>query len=779
MSALAGPRPRQLELVCFAALAALASLQWASLVANPPAARVTLAVALATGAGAGLAAIARLRLTRPARWALAAAACLVALCLALVVVGLPARLLLPGNWDELSSNLDRSLNGLTDVPVPYAGADTWTRLVILLAAPLVVGAAAFAAFWPTRRRAAGRIGALVLLVALYLVAVAWARPGRQLAGGALLLILVCAWLWLPGTQAGRRPAATLAVAAAALVALPATAIVDPGRALIDYRHWDLLSANGVSFRWDQSYGPLSWPQKGTLLLEIASDKIHYWKATNLDSFDGVRWMRSAAPNTEPALGEPLKFHPKGTDPSPDAEWVDRINLDDRGLSSDVAVGAGTILALRRTEATPSPDGVWEMDHELRPGNSYTALVYDPKPSVPEMRAAGTDFPTEASRYVSFSLAGGPGGPISVDVPFWGRSGPASISDEVGGSPYEPMYSLARTLAAGAATPYDAVQRIELYLRAHYTYRQDVPNHAYPLPAFLSEDRAGYCQQFSGAMALMLRMLGIPSRVATGFAPGGRDPEHGGFLVDDTDAHDWVEVYFPGIGWATFEPTPPGAPAASQLDDTGLVVSGTTPSVDKVSLQDVPDPSGRNPRAPVPVTGATGPQSATGSGPGTPTLLGFAATAAGLALLAVYGYRSRRRSRLDPTDLAEAELRELDRALTRLGPPLPPGTTLLRAEERLAQFAGPGAARYAARLRNRRYRDPGAAPPGVSERRALRRALLRAAGRRRALRVLLAIPPGGPAIRRRRALVRPAGGRLPVRGRGILEDAGIARKCEGC
>ena len=53
-------------------------------------------------------------------------------------------------------------------------------------------------------------------------------------------------------------------------------------------------------------------------------------------------MRSAAPSTEPALGEPLKFHPKGTDPSPDPEWVDRINLDDRGLSSDFAIGAGTV-----------------------------------------------------------------------------------------------------------------------------------------------------------------------------------------------------------------------------------------------------------------------------------------------------------------------------------------------------------------------------------------------------------------------------------------------------
>ncbi|HEY6673193.1 MAG TPA: transglutaminase-like domain-containing protein, partial [Solirubrobacterales bacterium] len=441
-------------------------------------------------------------------------------------------------------------------------------------------------------------------------------------------------------------------------------------------------------------------------------------------------------------------HPKGTDPSPDAEWVDRINLDVRGLSSDVAVGAGTILSLRRTEATPQPDGVWEMSDELRPGNSYTALVYDPKPSTDEMQAAGTDYPAEAGRYVSFTLSGGPGGPISVEVPFWGRSGPASISDKVARGPYEQMYSLARRLALGAATPYDAAQRIELYLREHYVYRQDVPNRPYPLPAFLSVDRAGYCQQFSGTMALMLRMLGIPSRVATGFAPGGRDPDHGGFLVNDTDAHDWVEVFFPGIGWATFEPTPPAAPAASQLNDNVLGVTGPGPTGDNVSLQALPDT--RDTEAPTPkaTAGAAGPQSAPASGPAMLTLVGFGAAAAALAAFAVYGYRSRRRGRLAPDALADAELRELDRALAGLGSPLPPGTTLLRAEDRLARFAGPAAAGYAARLRTRRYRDPGADPPGVTERRALRQALLRAAGWRCALRLLLAISPGGPAIRRR-------------------------------
>jgi hypothetical protein len=738
MSALAGDRSVRIELVCFAALAALASLQWTSLVAHPPAGRVVLAVILATGAGAALAAIARLRLSRPARWALAAGATVAAVSFGMVVMGLPARLFLPGHWDELGANVGRSLDGVADVPVPYAGADVWTRLVILLAGPLVVGLAAFAAFWPTRRRAAGRICALVLLVALYLVAVAWARPGRQLAGGALLLIVISAWLWLPRVAPRNGVAASIAVAAAAVVALPAAAAIDTGRGLVDYRHWGLLSANGQSFRWDQTYGPLSWPQKGTLLLEVASDKSHYWKATNLDNFDGTRWMRSSAPGSEPALGEPLKFHPKGTLPRRNPEWVDRINLSSRGLNSDFAIGAGTVLALNRIEARPSPDAVWSMTNELRPGSTYTALVYDPKPSAPEMRAAGTTFPAGARRYVSFDLPGR----IGVETPFWNKSGPAPIADQIHGTPYVGMYDLARRLAAGATSPYDAARRIELYLRDNYVYRQNVPNRAYPLPAFLSEDRAGYCQQFSGTMALMLRMLGIPSRVSTGFAPGGRDPEHNNFLVDDTDAHDWVEVFFPRIGWVTFEPTPAASPAATQLDDNALGVTKPQPPGEKSAGPGFPQTNGGDAPRPKPAASATGSSGGDGSGVGVAFLLGGAASAA-LGAVATYAYRVRRRRRLVADQLVVAEVSELDRALERLGSPLPPGTTLLRAQALLDDLAGRPAADYAAALMVRRYRHPGAAPPGVRERRALRRALFKAGGWRSALRVLLAIPPGGP------------------------------------
>ena len=348
---------------------------------------------------------------------------------------------------------------------------------------------------------------------------------------------------------------------------------------------------------------------------------------------------------------------------------------------------------------------------------------------------------------------GPGDFGTLDAPVWSGSGPPSLWDQVHGTPYAGMYALARRLAANVATPYDATRRVELYLRDNYRYRQNVPTHRYPLPAFLTQDRAGYCQQFSGTMALMLRMLGIPSRVATGFAPGGRDPERNNFLVDDTDAHDWVEVFFPSIGWVTFDPTPAAAPAATQLDDNALGVTksprpaqrSTGPAFPHTSSNFVPQPH-RTGGSPVP-GGHT-------SGPGALALLAVVAAALGLFAVTAYGLRVWRRSRLDPDRLAAAELGELGRVLARIGSPLPGGTTLLRAQPLLERHAGPAATPYVQRLRDRRYRQPDVAPPGVRERRALRRALLRSTGRRSLLRVLRAIPPGGPSIRAGSAASRP-------------------------
>ena len=65
------------------------------------------------------------------------------------------------------------------------------------------------------------------------------------------------------------------------------------------------------------------------------------------------------------------------------------------------------------------------------------------------------------------------------------------------------------------------------------------------------------------MALMLRMLGVPTRVAAGFSPGSYNRDTGEYRIRDLDAHSWVEVYFTGIGWVPFDPTPTAAPAESQ------------------------------------------------------------------------------------------------------------------------------------------------------------------------------------------------------------------------
>ena len=250
------------------------------------------------------------------------------------------------------------------------------------------------------------------------------------------------------------------------------------------------------------------------------------------------------------------------------------------------------------------------------------------------------------------------------------------------------------------------------------------------------------------MALMLRMIGIPSRVASGFSPGGRDPQRGLFLVEDIDAHSWVEVYFTGIGWVPFEPTPAAAPAEAQLDDNAIgdTAGGPTVSSGETDPAPSPDASGGDTAAAKPQPQPLSDQGGD-SGPDAGPVAGAAAVGIAIVLAGGYGLRSLRRRRLDPEALGERELNELVRALARLDRPLPPGATLLEAELRLEQLAGPEAGGYASALRERRYRLPSASPPGIAERRGLRRALLAATGWRRALAVLLAISPGGPAGRR--------------------------------
>jgi protein-glutamine gamma-glutamyltransferase len=131
------------------------------------------------------------------------------------------------------------------------------------------------------------------------------------------------------------------------------------------------------------------------------------------------------------------------------------------------------------------------------------------------------------------------------------------------SPLDPRISeLARRITASANNPYDKSVAMESYLRRNFRYTLNLagtPGRD-PLAHFLFETRAGHCEYFASAMAVMLRAIGIPSREVNGFLPGEYNDLGGDYIVRASDAHSWVEAYFPGNGWITFDPTPP-APAS--------------------------------------------------------------------------------------------------------------------------------------------------------------------------------------------------------------------------
>ena len=129
------------------------------------------------------------------------------------------------------------------------------------------------------------------------------------------------------------------------------------------------------------------------------------------------------------------------------------------------------------------------------------------------------------------------------------------------------YALAQRLKSRTTTPYEYALAVNDYLREGFEYTEKppaAPPGAEPLESFLLDTKAGYCQHFSAGMALLLRMGGIPARVATGFSPGGYSKRKQAWIVRDTDAHSWVEAWFDDFGWVTMDPTPSETPARSQI-----------------------------------------------------------------------------------------------------------------------------------------------------------------------------------------------------------------------
>ncbi len=126
-------------------------------------------------------------------------------------------------------------------------------------------------------------------------------------------------------------------------------------------------------------------------------------------------------------------------------------------------------------------------------------------------------------------------------------------------------ALARQVTQYEAGDAERARAVESYLRTSYGYTLELPSREAPDPLanFLFERREGHCEYFASAMAVMLRAVGIPARVANGFQSGVYNPVSGWYVVRASDAHSWVEAWLPGRGWTTFDPTP-ADPNASRI-----------------------------------------------------------------------------------------------------------------------------------------------------------------------------------------------------------------------
>jgi hypothetical protein len=255
----------------------------------------------------------------------------------------------------------------------------------------------------------------------------------------------------------------------------------------------------------------------------------YWRSMTYDTYNGLGWLNGPLETRTSSPNQPL-------DPSLPAgfELLQQFDM--------LVSGEGQLHAV---------NAPFRADHEVQ---SWWRGPDDL-----------AEISSHAERYTIFSR---PPGPTTADLRHALPVTPPSLADRYLALPRtipQRVLDLAQEVVGGAETRYDQALAIETYLRA-YTYTLDLP--APPtdrdlVDYFLFEQQAGYCDYYASAMVVMARAVGIPARLATGYAQGTYDHDAQRWVVTEADGHSWVEIYFDGIGWVEFEPTA-GRPALDRV-----------------------------------------------------------------------------------------------------------------------------------------------------------------------------------------------------------------------
>src|SRR5216684_3908822 len=278
-----------------------------------------------------------------------------------------------------------------------------------------------------------------------------------------------------------------------------------------------------------------------------------WRGIALTNFDGKRWSNPER-TSETLTARPdgwifLRGSEQAAAPAPTGLQY-TVFLQPMATAAIFTLGEPISLKGNFSE---SANDEWAARHSyifrdatgslFNPFHNYSPVRYTgfsrlPKLNAAELRSAGDAYsPAIAEEYLQL--------PPELD---------ARIPD------------LARQVTTSAKTSYDKARAIEGFLRSRFGYTLNLAGKPGedPLANFLFVARAGHCEYFASAMTILLRTLEIPAREVNGFLPGEYNDLADDYIVRASDAHSWVEVYFPGSGWVTFDPTPAVAETSGLL-----------------------------------------------------------------------------------------------------------------------------------------------------------------------------------------------------------------------
>lgn len=445
--------------------------------------------------------------------------------LSIPLAGGPADLVLPLAWPEAFSYL---VDGLRDVAAGTGGPQAVAGWLAIAGACWITGA--------TQSIRVGRTlaaSAFLFLAAPFVMAISLSQAADAAWHGAIFLGAALLW----ATRGGIRAALPAAVVVGLVATATATAIGPTERRVKQ------LDAGGKSVTLDsrQTYSSDAGNPSGRLMFEVRSPQPALWRMQVLSLWDGRGWEVAAREE----LREQRAAVPLSTTVSIRALADSRVISG--GRVTTVVGGPPTAPGSGESTLYPLPPGE---------GRSYTSTAEMVRPEIGELQRVPMPSPLDYREETAFY----PGLEPKDARPL--AEHPELLPPELRAQGWERIFRLARALRPKEDSQLAAVEAVQDYLldpaRFRYSTRTPPPG-PQPLVRFLLETRVGYCQHFAGAAALLLRLQGVPVRVATGFATG-QSMGGGRYRVTDADAHAWIEVYFAGIGWVPFNPTPPGAAA---------------------------------------------------------------------------------------------------------------------------------------------------------------------------------------------------------------------------